>query len=109
MSQIPPPIVVSGIGASYAAERLASNREAQEAADADARSRESRTVSEAGETVDATDEDMAVFSDSAGLGSQGREDTDASPEDENASEANSAAAPESTHTEPAGPMLDIEA
>lgn len=103
MSQIPPTIVVSGLGAAYASQHQSSVQQADEASAADARSRETRTINESGETVDATDEDMAVFSDSAGMGSQGRSDEDPQSPDESPN------TPENADAAPPATGLDIRA
>jgi len=77
MSEIPPDISASAAQAGFQAREVAKERDAHRAAQTDAATRQARTVTEAGSTVETTDADVAVFADSEGSGSQGRAFQDA--------------------------------
>ncbi len=72
MSEIPPELPSSAAQSGVQAREIAKEREARRAGQADAATRQVKTVDEAGSTVETTDNDVAVFSDAEGSGSQGR-------------------------------------
>ncbi len=72
MSEIPPDLPSSAAQTGVQAREIAKEREARRAGQADAATRQVKTVDEAGSTVETTDNDVAVFSDAEGSGSQGR-------------------------------------
>ncbi len=74
MSQIPPDIASSAAQAGYQARDVGAARDAVRTGRADAAERQVKALDDASATVDTTDGDTAVFADSEGAGSQGRED-----------------------------------
>jgi hypothetical protein len=72
MADIPPNILGSAAQAGFQQAEVSKSRDAQKSADVSAARREARAIEEAGSTVGASEEDVAVFSDSEGLGGQGR-------------------------------------
>lgn len=72
MSQIPSDIAASGVQAGSAAREAARPRDAERGHLTDAARRDSRAIDEAGRSVETTDSDTQVFTDSEGAGSQGR-------------------------------------
>lgn len=87
MSEIPSHIASSAAQAALQAGQVAKEREARQAGQADAASRQIKSVDEAGSTVDTNNEDVAVFKDAEGEGSQGSEPTETEAEQEPAAEA----------------------
>ena len=81
MSEIPPDIA-SAAQSGIQAHEVAKERGARRAGQVNAAARQVKTVDEAGSTVETTDNDVAVFSDAEGAGSQGRESEESPPEDE---------------------------
>ena len=73
MAEIPPDIPSSAAQAGFQAREVAKERDARRSGQADAASRQVKTVDEAGSTVETTDADTAVFADAEGGGSEGRE------------------------------------
>lgn len=73
MAEIPPHLPASAAQSSVQAREVAKERDARRAGQADAASRQAKAVDEAGSTVETTDDDVAVFGDSEGAGSEGRE------------------------------------
>ncbi|RME36403.1 MAG: hypothetical protein D6788_11680 [Planctomycetota bacterium] len=88
MTEIPPDIPSSAAQAGFQAREVAKEREARRAARTDAAQRQIRSVDETGETVETTDDDVAVFTNAEGTGSQGRafEETGESATEEPVSE-----------------------
>ncbi len=80
MSEIPPDIATSAASTPYQAKEVNKDREARRAGQAHAGERQIKSVDEAGSTVETTDNDVAVFSDAEGTGSQGRESETPEPE-----------------------------
>ncbi len=83
MTEIPPHLPASAAQSSVQAGEVAKERDARRAGQADAANRQIKAVNEAGSTVETTDDDVAVFGDSEGTGSEGREleeDNTPSPE-----------------------------
>jgi hypothetical protein len=72
MAEIPPDIPSSAAQAGFQAREAAKERDARRVGQAEAAKRQVRTVDETGETVDTADADVAVFTDTEGMGSQGR-------------------------------------
>ncbi|MGB2987074.1 MAG: hypothetical protein WBE26_14470 [Phycisphaerae bacterium] len=72
MSEIPPDISSSAAQAGFQARETAKERDARRAGQAEAANRQAKSVTEAGDTVETTDADVAVFADAEGTGSQGR-------------------------------------
>lgn len=85
MSEIPPDIP-SAAQSGIQAHEVAKERDARRAGQVNAAARQVRTVDEAGSTVETTDNDVAIFSDAEGAGSQGRESEEPPPEDEASSD-----------------------
>ncbi len=73
MSEIPPHLPASAAQSTVQAREVAKERDARRAGQADVASRQIKAVDEAGSTVETTDDDVAVFGDSEGTGSEGRE------------------------------------
>ncbi len=73
MTEIPPHLPASAAQSSVQAREVAKERDARRAGQADAVNRQVKAVDEAGSTVETTDDDVAVFGDSEGTGSEGRE------------------------------------
>ena len=80
MSEIPSDVAASAAQAGFQGREVAKEREARRAGQADAVQRQVKTVDEAGNTVETTDQDAAVFTDAEGGGSEGREHEEAGPE-----------------------------
>jgi len=72
MAEIPPNIPASAAQAGFQARETAKDRDARRAGQADAVTKQVRTVDESGNTVETTDADVAIFADTEGGGSQGR-------------------------------------
>jgi len=72
MSSIPSNIVSSVAGAPMQSREAARERESASAGQADAASRQTKAITDAGDVVETTDSDAQVFADSEGTGSQGR-------------------------------------
>ncbi len=81
MTQIPSDIPASAAQAGFQSSEVAKEREARRAGAAHATNRQIKAVDEAGAVVDTEDADVAIFADSEGGGSQGRE-TSKEPEPE---------------------------
>ncbi len=81
MSEIPPDLPSSAAQSGVQAREVAKERDARRAGQADAATRHVKTVDEAGNTVETTDTDVAVFSDAEGGGSQGREPEERPPDE----------------------------
>jgi hypothetical protein len=73
MVDIPPPVASSAAGAPLQARDAAEIVEARRAGQQHAIRRQAQSMSDAGATVETTDADARVFSDTEGTGSQGRE------------------------------------
>ena len=78
MSQIPSDIAASASQAGFQAREVSKDRDARRAAESSAADHQIKSLAQAGSTVDTEDADVAVFSDSEGGGSQGRETADES-------------------------------
>ena len=72
MAEIPPDIPSSAAQAGFQAREVAKERDARRVASSDAANRQAQSVDEAGRTVETTDDDVAIFADAEGTGSQGR-------------------------------------
>ncbi|RJP31922.1 MAG: hypothetical protein C4547_14760 [Phycisphaerales bacterium] len=72
MSEIPSHIAVSGAQAGYQSQDVARARDAARAGQANAVDRQVKSLNEQDTTVETSDSDTAVFTDSEGAGSQGR-------------------------------------
>lgn len=72
MAEIPPDIPASAAQAGFQARETAKDRDARRAGQADAVTKQARTVDESGNSVETTDADVAIFADTEGGGSQGR-------------------------------------
>ncbi len=81
MTQIPSDIPASAAQAGFQANDIARERETRRAGQADASRKQARSIEEAGSTVDTDDADVAVFGESEGAGSQGREENEAADEE----------------------------
>lgn len=73
MTSVPSHIPASAAQAGIQAHEVAKEREARRTGQAETVKRQARAVDEAGATVDTDDSDVAVFSDSEGAGSEGRQ------------------------------------
>lgn len=73
MTQIPSDIPASAAQAGFQSNQVAKEREARRAGAAHATDRQIKAVDEAGAVVDTEDADVAIFADTEGEGSQGRE------------------------------------
>lgn len=82
MAEIPPEIPSSAAQAGFQAREVAKERDARRTARVEATKRQAQAVDEAGRTVETTDNDVAVFSDSEGAGSQGKPFEDEKPAEE---------------------------
>ncbi len=108
MSEIPPEIPSSAAQAGFQAREVAKEREARRAGQANAASRQVKTVDEAGATVETNDQDVAVFADAEGGGGEGRESEQ--PKAEQATEEADDAADRGIVRDDDGHLhLDIEA
>jgi hypothetical protein len=77
MSEIPPDISISAAQSTFQAREASKEREAQKAGDSHAAHTQARATSEVSDVVETADDDVAVFADAEGTGSQGRgEDAD---------------------------------
>ena len=74
MSEIPSHLAISGAQAGLQAQEVSRQSDAQRAGQVDAAKRQVNTVNEADTTVETSDEDVAVFTNAEGGGSQGREE-----------------------------------
>lgn len=72
MSEIAPDLPSSAAQSGVQAREIAKERDARRAGQAHAATRQVKTVDEAGSTVETNDEDVAVFADAEGTGSEGR-------------------------------------
>ncbi|MBI1825584.1 MAG: hypothetical protein HY287_13220 [Planctomycetes bacterium] len=72
MADAPSPVASSAAQASFQAKTTTDVREARRAGQAQAARSQAKTVTEEGTTVETTDSDVAVFTNSEGAGSQGR-------------------------------------
>ncbi len=72
MAEIPPDISSSAAQAGFQAREVAKERDARRTGQAEAASRQTKAVTESGDTVETTDADVAVYADAEGTGSQGR-------------------------------------
>jgi len=106
MSQLPSEIAASAAQAGLQARQITNQREARRAGQGHAANRQVKTVDEAGSTVETTDPDNQVFTNSEGQGSQGRASEESEP-----SQTPTPAPPESgVQTDPDGTQhVDIEA
>lgn len=73
MTQIPSNLGASGAQAGFQAREIAKEHDARRVAQSDISKRQAKTVGETESTVETSDQDVAVFSDSEGGGSQGRD------------------------------------
>jgi len=78
---IPPDIPVSAAQAGFQAREVSRGRESQQAGDAQAARSQSTTRSEVSDIVETTDQDVSVFADAEGTGSQGRSRPEAEEEE----------------------------
>ena len=108
MSEIPPELPSSAAQAGFQAREVAKEREARRAGQANAASRQVKTVDEAGGTVETNDEDVAVFADAEGGGGEGRESEQAKAE-QTTEDADDAADRGIVRDDDGHPHLDIEA
>ncbi len=85
-----PPILGSAAQAGYQQADVSKARDAEKSGRAEAGRREAKAIDEAGSTIEANDEDVAVFADAEGAGGQGRssqeESNDAHESDQQADE-----------------------
>ncbi len=88
MSEIPPDLASSAAQSGVQSREIAKEREARRAGQADAATRQVKTVDEAGSTVETTDDDVAVFTDAEGSGSQGRESEQHTPAEAESTDKN---------------------
>ncbi len=72
MSEIAPDLPSSAAQTGVQAREVAKERDARRAGQAHGASRQIKTIDEAGSTVETNDDDMAVFTDAEGSGSEGR-------------------------------------
>ncbi len=72
MSEIPSHIATSGVQAGYQAREASRSRDAAGTGQATAAERQVKSLNEQDTTVETSDTDTAVFTDSEGAGSQGR-------------------------------------
>jgi hypothetical protein len=83
MAEIPTDLPASAAQSTVQAREIAKDRDARQAGEAAASNRQLKSVDEAGSTVETGDEDVAVFADAEGTGSQGRMlDTEEAPDTE---------------------------
>jgi hypothetical protein len=80
MTEIPPELPASAAQSMIQSKELAKERQAGQAGQAAASNRQLKSVDEAGSTVETGDEDVAVFTDAEGSGSQGRTVEEEAPE-----------------------------
>jgi hypothetical protein len=73
MAEIPSDIAASAAQAGYKAQEVSAERDAHRAGPAQAAGRQVKSVDEAGNSVETTDNDTQVFTDAEGSGSLGRE------------------------------------
>lgn len=73
MAEIPSDISSSAAQAGFKANEVGKEREARRAGNIQGSSRQVKSLDEAGETVETTDADTAIFTDAEGTGSEGRE------------------------------------
>jgi hypothetical protein len=90
MTEIPPDLPSSAAQTGVQAREAAKEREARRAGQTDATSRQVKTVDEAGSTVETGDDDVAVFTDAEGAGSQGRESEEHGSREAESADAGSA-------------------
>ncbi len=72
MTDIPPALPSSAAQVGLQGREVAKERIARDAGQSDAVNRKVKSIDEAGSTVETNDEDVAVFADAEGTGSQGR-------------------------------------
>jgi len=72
MADAPSPVASSAAQANFAAKTTSDVRDARRAGQAQAARSQAKTVTEEGTTVETTDSDVAIFTNSEGAGSQGR-------------------------------------
>lgn len=107
MSQVPSDIAASAAQAGFQARQLLDQRDARRAGQVHAAARQVKTVDEAGNTVETTDNDNQVFTNAEGQGSQGRAFEEDPP---TAPAAASPPDPRGVRTDPDGSLhVDIEA
>jgi hypothetical protein len=107
MADAPLPIVSSTAGAPLQARDVIEAGESRRAGQHNAIRRQGQTVTDAGATVETTDADARVFSDSEGTGSQGRETTE---QESNPQDQSQAKSPQGIVTGKDGRVhLDLEA
>jgi len=82
MTEIPPDLPSSAAQSGVQAREIAKDREARRVGQAAAANRQLRSVDEAGSTVETGDEDVAVFTDAEGTGSEGRPFEEENPPEE---------------------------
>ena len=82
MTEIPPEIAISSAQTGFQAREASRDREARQAADSHAAQTQARTTSEVSDIVETGDDDVAVFADAEGTGSQGRTSAEEEPADE---------------------------
>lgn len=79
MTDIPPDIAVSAAQSGFQARESTRARAAQRAGEAHAAASQARTNSEVSDIVETDDQDVSVFADAEGTGSQGRRRADETP------------------------------
>ena len=82
MSAIPPNVIGSMLGTSFAQNQASHIRSSEDAAKVSAERRQSSAISELDSVVETADNDTQVFSDAEGGGSQGRAFPQPEPEPE---------------------------
>ena len=106
MSQVPSEIAASAAQAGFQAREITNQREIRRAGQVHAAARQVKTVDDAGNTVETTDNDNQVFTNAEGQGSQGR----AFDETPTPSAPPASPPPPGVHADPDGTLhVDIEA
>jgi hypothetical protein len=82
MSDIPPPIAISGAQAGFAQAEASRAKDAERSGQSAAQRNGVKSIDEAGSVIETSDEDTAVFTDSEGGGGQGRADEESLPEED---------------------------
>lgn len=82
MAEIPPDLPSSAAQSGVQAREVAKEREAQRVGQAETAKRQINAADEVGSTVETTDDDVAVFTDAEGTGSQGRESQEPAQDEE---------------------------
>lgn len=108
MADVPPDIAVSSAQAGFAAREFDKVRKAHSTGQVQASNRQVKSLDEASATVDTTDGDTAVFSDSEGTGSQGRSEDQESDDQQEDQDGDASHVPNSKPGDDR-PRLDIEA